>query len=161
MIEKFNLCGRYKSIDLLNLLSHFEENTNYDFYYTKDNSRYYITDLISLKNFLKTISTAYIAKEKDDYLGIITVWKGVSDDKVRYYIKLSAKTTKIASDLITVLLWNFNKELYVKIRKDSKFIEAFKQKNFRFIGARGSQILLNRKFIPNKINTRKEEHKDV
>ena len=127
------------------LLEFLIEHSDYDFYFTEDNNRIYVTDLKSLKKLLKNTSKIYIQKEKDDYIGCVLILKSFDKVQPRYYIKVCAKSTKIAKDILTVLLWDSKKELFIKLRKDSKFLNIFKEKGFRFQGSRGVQILLNRK----------------
>jgi hypothetical protein len=79
--------------------------------------------------------------------GVLSVWKSVGGDKIRYYLKLGALDEKTAEQLLTILLWNFTKDLYVKVRKDNKFLGVLKRKGFRFQAGRGSQVLLYRKYI--------------
>ena len=148
MIEKIIL--KKHDIESSLILEFLNTHDNYDFYFTESNIRYYVTDKYTLKKLLKGSTVAYCSKNKGDYKGLGLIWKGVGEDKVRYYVKLSAINHQTAKDLITVLLWNSNKELFVKIRKDSKFIDAFKQKGFKFIASRGIQILLNRKYVPHE-----------
>lgn len=144
MIEKLSL----KKNELLWLLDFIGEHNNYDFYYTQDNNRIYITDLRSLKKLLRNSLYVYVKKEKGDILGVILAWKSIGGGVTRFYVKILANSSKTAKDLLTVLLWNSDRDLFVKIRKDSKFLNVFKEKGFRFCGARGIQILLNRKSIP-------------
>ena len=120
---------------------------DYDFYITENNVRLYMTDKSNLKKFLRQSSLVFYKKEKGDYKGIIGVFKSIGGGKTRYYVKVAAVNFNTAKDLLTVLLWNFEKDLYIKIRKDSKFVSAFKNKGFRFRGGRRCQILLYRKFI--------------
>jgi len=156
MIEKLILRNRVECAGILEFLTN---NDNYDFYFTESNTRYYVTDEQSLKKLVKSCATGFCLKEKGDYQGLVLVWKGIGEHKVRYYVKLSAKNHKVAKDLITILLWNTNRDLFVKIRKDSKFIDAFKQKGFKFIASRGIQILLNKKYVPRvaKVFRKKED----
>lgn len=142
----------------LELVDYIAENSDYDFYFTKDNSRIYITDEKSLKQFLRETVQAYVYKDdRGDFQGIILVWKSIGAGTKRYYVKMNARSAKIATDLLTVLTWNFNRELFVKIKKDNKLTEAFKYKGFRFIGGRGAQILLQRKPIPFEFKTYDKE----
>lgn len=157
MIEKLNLNNRVEYDLALDFLSN---NDDYDFYFTKDNARIYITDKDSLKKFVRECSCGYVYKDRGDYKGIILVWKSDGGGKARHYVKLNAENEKVAIGLITVLLWNFSKELFVKIRKESKFMNAFKHKGFRFMGARGVQILLNKKIIPYQTRYKKEEERN-
>lgn len=141
------------------VLEFLANNENYDFYFTEANTRYYVTDIPSLKKLIKSSVCAYGLKERGDYQGIALIWKGIGENKVRHYIKLSATNSKVARDLLTVLLWNSNKDLFVKIKKDSQFLNVFKQKGFKFIASRGIQLLLYRKYIPRetKVYYKKED----
>ena len=140
------------------LTEFLNSNFNYDFYFTDNNSRIYANDKKSLKTFLKNSESVFVLKEKGDYKGIIMVWKSVGGGKTRHYVKVNAENNKIAKDLLTVLTWNSSRDLFVKLRKDSPFLTAFKQKGFRFAGGRGIQILLRRKYIkPAKKTKNKEE----
>ena len=150
MIEKLK-----KKPNYYELISFLIDSFNYDFYVTENNVRLYMTDIVNLKKFLKQTSVVYFEKEHGDYVGIIGIWKSIGGGKARYYIKLAAKDFNTAKKLLTVLLWNFEKDLYIKIRKDSEFVSAFKNKGFRFKGGRGVQLLLYRKYI----NKKKSEYR--
>ena len=149
MIEKFVLS---KNSKLAEIMQFIESNQDYDCYFTHDNTRTYITDEKSLKCFLRETICTYVYKENGNVGGLISVWKSMGGDVKRYYVKINAASAKIAQDLLTILTWNFNKELFIKIKKDSKFVEVFKYKSFRFIGGRGVQLLLQRK--PNEYEYR-------
>jgi hypothetical protein len=86
----------------------------------------------------------YTKKENGDYQGCILVLRSSGAGINRYYVKVVAKNSKIAEELVIVLIWNFHKELFIKMRKDNKFLSAFKKKGFRFQGSRGIQLLLKR-----------------
>lgn len=145
MIEKFP-SGNKKECHFL--CEFINDNFNYDFYYACDNERVYITDYQSLKKLLKQSRDIYYLKEKGTYVGIILTWKSVGGGTERHYVKVCARDSVVAKNLLTVLLWNTNKDLYLKVRKDNKFINVFKSKGFRFKGGRGIQILMHRKYKP-------------
>ena len=142
MIERLVLSKRSKLADLVNFI---DSKNDFDFYYTKDNTRTYITDEYSLRNFLRETVCNYVYKDQGTIKGIISVWPSIGGDIKRYYVKINADNPKIATDLFTILTWNFNKELFIKIKKDSKFVECAKYKGWRFCGGRGVQLLLQRK----------------
>ena len=142
MIEEFNTNSKIEYCWLLEFLN---GNVDYDFYYTHKNSRIYISDFKSLKNFLRQSERVFTLKENGMYVGIILVWKSFGGGKNRYYIKLNAKDARVARNLLTVLLWNTERKLFVKVRKDSPFLSVFKTKGFKFIAGRGIQTLLCRK----------------
>jgi hypothetical protein len=139
MIEAFypNKKTNYQS-----LLDFITADFDFDFYYTHDNSRIYISDIPTLKRYLKACRNIYVLQDCGDYLGLAMLWKSVGGGKQRYYIKVKAKTTNIAKNVITVLLWNTHQEVYAKVRKDNKFLQTFRNKGFRFLGGRGIQILM-------------------
>lgn len=142
MIESFRPT---KKTHLADLLSFIMTEFDYDFYYTHENSRIYISDVHSLKRLIKASSHIYVLEEKGDFVGIILLWKSVGGGKERHYIKVKAINAEVAKKLITILLWNIKKEVYAKIRKDNKFLPVFRNKGFKFLGGRGIQILLSYK----------------
>jgi len=133
------------------------DNYDYDFYITENNTRLYITDLKSLKNLFHQSHVMYSYIEHGELKGILSVWKSLGGGKTRYYIKIIGKSDKIGVKLLTVLLWNFDRDLYVKIRKHNKFVSIFRAKGFRFMGGRGVQILLFRK----KVKMRENNERDI
>ena len=141
MIQQLNKKRVNQKIDILDFLS---DNFNYDFYVTKDNIRYYINDNLNL--FLNESEPVLFYENCGDVEGVLGVWRGFGKDKKRHYVKICAKNVHVAKGLLTVLLWNSEfKNLFVKIRKDSEFVGIFREKNFRFKGGRGVQLLLHRK----------------
>jgi len=138
---------KQKKLNYSEAVAFLIEAFDHDFYITENNVRLYMTDKTNFKKFLKQSVKTYYLKEKGDYTGIIGVWRSIGGGKKRYYIKVAAKDFNTAKNLLTVLLWNFEGDLYIKLRKDSKFVSAFKNKGFRFKGGRGCQILLYRKFV--------------
>jgi hypothetical protein len=142
MIESFSVKKNTSLVELLNFL---KEDFDYDFYYTHENARIYISNLSNLKHLLKSSHYIYTLEEKGEYAGIVLLWKSHGGGKERYYIKLKATNPEVAKSLITVLLWNTRKEVYAKIRKDNKFLSTLRNKGFKFLGGRGVQVLLSYK----------------
>ena len=142
MIESFRL---KKNTHIAELLSFIMTDFDYDFYYTHENSRIYISDVYNLKRLIKASSHIYTLEENGNYAGIILLWKSIGGGKERYYIKIKAINAEVAKKLITILLWHIQKEVYVKIKKDNKFLSVFRNKGFKFLGGRGIQILLSYK----------------
>ena len=157
MITRLNKNNKKNYPWLLELL---QFNFDYDFYFTENNSRYYITDEITLKKLFRSSDDIYVTEKDGDYSGIILLWRSKSGMTNRYYVKLVAINTEVAKNLLTALVWNIDKEVFVKIRKNSKFLKVFKSKGFKFKGGRGVQILLKRKrYKSNKEKVIKEENK--
>ncbi len=114
---------------------------NEDFYLTENNQRLYVNNLDSLKSLLKNSHSIYY-EDRSQNKGIILVWKSFGGEKSRQYVKLIASNTETARGLITILLWNYDRDLFVKLKKDSSFISVFREKGFKFAGGRGSEVLL-------------------
>ncbi len=142
MIERVNTSNTTECSWLLEFLT---SNMDYDFYFTQDNTRIYITDVDNLRRLFKQSEHIFAVKENGDYVGLILVWKSEGGGKLRKYVKMNARNQKVARDLLTVLMWNCFDDLYFKVRKDSRLLPAIKQKGFRFEGGRGSQVLLRGK----------------
>jgi hypothetical protein len=148
MVESLNI--KKHQIGLNEFLKNYR---NDDFYLTEKDHRVFIRDEISLKKLLKSSIYSYVIEEKGDILGLIVLWKSVVEGLTKYYVKLNARDNDIAERLITNLVWNCDKEMRVKLSRYSKFLKAFYNKGFCFIGNRGtvknpgSEILLNYKRI--------------
>jgi|WetSurSiteA1Bulk_404760.scaffolds.fasta_scaffold01880_3 hypothetical protein len=147
MIQSFTSSKRITREFLLEFITSHE---SYDFYFSANGTRYYITDYLDLHRILKRSSYIFVDTQKGDYQGIIVLWK----DNNRYYVKIKAKNSKIAKGLLTVLLWAVNRDLYADLRRDNRFLWIFKQKGFRFIHEQGVQVTLFRK----KLEVKPDKH---
>ena len=112
-----------------------------DFYITKNNLRMFIKDnpnllFDCLKNGDKI---AY------DERGIAIVL-GFSDNMPRKYLKILTKDSKALEDLLQIVCWNVTYDLYIKIKKNNPIKDILIQYNFEFLGGRGKEILLVRKY---------------
>jgi hypothetical protein len=87
MIEPFRITKKTHLADLLNFIV---TDFDYDFYYTHENSRIYISDVYNLKRLIKSSSHIYTLEENGNYSGIILLWKSIGGGKERYYIKIKA-----------------------------------------------------------------------
>jgi hypothetical protein len=132
-----------KSDEFLDLLDIISNCKNEDFYLTENNQRIFIKDSETLKKLLSETEICFFENTPINQ-GIILIWRSHGGDKVRYYIKLIANNEETTRGLLTMLFWNFDKNIFLKIKKDSKFLHIFKEKGFKFIGGRGSEILLTR-----------------
>lgn len=154
----------YKKSDFFSLLEFVRRNLDDDFYVTNNNLRLPIKDENSLKIFLKESRNIMITYERGDVLGIIGLWKSIGNGICRYYVKHNSCDEKTADKLLTVFLWNNYRDLYIKIKKSSKFYKVFRNKQFNFKGDRGSQTLLiysKSNLGHNKINRGKRENVDI
>lgn len=131
-----------------------------DFFLTENNQRIRIDSEKTLKKLFRNCSHVYHLEENGESQGVIAVWKSKGNDVERSYVKISAKNSEDARKLITVLLWNFRKELYVKLRKNSPFTHVFKSKGFRFEHGRGLQNLMKRDKSLFQLKNTFEDRKD-
>jgi hypothetical protein len=146
--------------DLVSLVECIKTNKEEDFYLTENNQRIYVETIKQLKKLIKDSTHVYYETNDCEINGLILVWKSKGGDLVRNYVKVSAKNPIEAEKLLTLLLWNFKNELYVKLRKGSPLINVFRGKGFHFEGGRGSQVLLKKeKFVNRNENVVKEENK--
>lgn len=145
MIEKFNGSSTHYN-ELLYIISNC--NTE-DFYLTENNERVFINNKVNLKKLIKQSYQIYFLNDYDmERFGVILVWKSVGGETIRNYVKVVSNSYEATRDLITALLWNYNNEIYTKIKKDSSILKAFYSKGFRFEGGRGTQVLLKRTKSP-------------
>ncbi len=128
--------------DLFSLWNFLKHNVHSDFYLTENNRRVFITDYKSFKRILSQSHSIFVSKEGSDINGIIMLWKGSGGSTQRCYIKINAINENIADKLLTVLLWDTNKEIYIKIKKFSPYLPVFRDKRFNFLGGRGKELLL-------------------
>lgn len=115
-----------------------------DFYSTQDNIRILLRDNIDvLFNYLKKGSK--IAYELDNEKGLALILK---EKGFRTYIKILTRDEKLATNLLKIVNWNISEDLYVKLHKNNPLIKVFQRNGYTFIGNRGSEVLLSRKYIP-------------
>lgn len=126
-----------------------------DFYSTKENIRISLRDNPDeLFNYIKKGSK--IVYEPDNESGIALVLK---EKGFRTYIKILTKDENLASDLLKMINWNTKTDLYAKIKKNNPLLKVFQRNQYQFVGNRGQEILLMRKYIarPESHNGKDEE----
>jgi len=144
MIQRYNKKNQWLSSSIVDLTTKYPN----DFYITKNNIRHAVKDEKDLNILLNQSTDAYYSENNDDIDGMVLVWKSVINDSKRYYVKLVASSKAVAKKLLTVLVWNSDKDLWIKIDKQSPYLSLFlynKIIKFDFYGDRGSQLLLHRK----------------
>lgn len=134
------------SNDLLNLIGT-------QVYVTKDKKRKTITTVSDLKLLMRESCYAIRKEEKDCSTAVLFVWKSNDFNVSRNYVKIAYKDIIDVDDLLMVLNWNFNKEVYIKLDRNSPLIDSFRKKGFKKCHDRGDEILLCRSsntkhFIP-------------
>lgn len=135
MIEHYS--SKEHLVSLLDYLSDVED----DFYITEDNKRITVNNRVMLIKLLKQSSSPKIIVDKD-VKGFCVIWKSVGNNVPRHYIKMSVTSVTAADQLLTSILWNEFKPLYIKLKKDSPYLNLFKSKGFIFQGDRGKEVLL-------------------
>ena len=141
MIQRINMANKRKYSSFLDFIQEIHDS---DFYSTKDNNRVYIEDIQSLRELFRNSRDAFELESNGECRAFCLVWKSKGGDTIRHYLKLIAKDSKAASDLLRGFLWNVNLELFTKVNKHHKFLDVYKKYGFKFIGGRGKQILLKR-----------------
>jgi len=135
MVENFS------TRDHLSVLLDYLHTCEDELYITEDNKRVQVDSLIMLNKLLKQSSNPRIIVNKN-VEGFCVIWKSVGNNVPRHYIKMSVINQKAADQLLTTILWHEFKPLYVKLKKDSPYLNLFKSKGFIFQGDRGKEILL-------------------
>jgi len=148
LIKQYNQTSQ-SLFDILDVIKSFKES----FYFTENNERIFVTDEHLLKKLLR--QSAHIFYEDNDInSGLVLVWKSKSSELTRYYVKLLANNEDTARRLLTLLLWNTKKDLFIKIKKDSLYLKPLRQKRFEFSGGRGSELLLKKRFVFSENNSK-------
>lgn len=128
-----------------------------DFYVTKDNIRIGIRENSDiLFNYLQKGDVIVYEENNENGLALVTGW---SDKASRKYVKLLSKDEHLASNLLKIINWNANIDLYAKLKKNNPLIKVFQRNGYSFKGDRGSEILLMRQYIyhPQKDYKKDEE----
>ena len=136
MISNLVLSKRINN-DLVNFIGN-------QLYITKDKKRRTIRTLSDLKLLMRESSFAIRKEEKGCTTAVLFVWKSNDFNVSRNYVKIAYKDIIDVDDVLMVLNWNFNKELYIKLDKNSPLIDSFRKKGFKRCHDRGDEVLLCR-----------------
>ena len=140
LVTNFN----YSENEFADLWLYLKHHVHPDFYLTENNRRVFITDIKSLKRFINQSSDILVSRNKE-IDGVIALWKGLGGITKRKYIKINSVSSSISDKLLTSIIWNTNYDLYMKIKKDSPYLNTFRRKRFDFVGGRGQELLLIKK----------------
>lgn len=148
--------GKLSKKEEIIILTHLEEieDAFRDFYITKNNLRLFLKDNPEL------LSESLKAGDKlvyGDEEGLIFI-TGWSDNSPRKYVKILAIDGNSADRLLKAMAWEIKTDLYIKIKKNNPLLAILKKNNYRFIGDRGLEVLLCKKYIPQ--NNNKERNHD-
>ena len=112
--------------DLLEIINNYKSE---DFYFTENNQRNFVENEKELKKILKVTHHIYYEYDiETNKKGLILVWKSFGGEINRSYVKVVADSADTVRRLLTILLWNYSQELYIKVKKDSPFVRAFRAK---------------------------------
>ena len=117
-----------------------------DFYCTKDNVRIPLRDNPDvLFSYLNKGDVIAYEQDNEKGIGLVTGW---SDRSPRKYVKILTKDEHLAGNLLKIINFNANIDLFAKLKKYNPLIKVFNRNGYIFMGDRGSEILLCRKFLP-------------
>jgi hypothetical protein len=133
-----------EKIDIIILMEELKDFYG-DFYLTKNNLRLYIKE--NLESLFKTIKKGDKVIIGKEGLAIIT---GYADHNPRKYVKLLTKDLIVAEKLLKFINWNFEIELYAKLKRNNPLLNSFYKNGFNFCGGRGKEVLIMRKKMENK-----------
>ena len=128
-----------------------------DFYVTSNNIRIPIRDNPDvLFDYLNKGDVIAYEENNENGLAFVTGW---SDKAFRKYVKVLTKDEHLASNLLKIINFSANIDLYAKLKKNNPLIKVFQRNGFSFKGDRGSEILLMRQYIyhPQKLHSKDEE----
>ena len=123
-----------KSKDQSNFI-YYCQNKDNDFYITKDNKRFYLTDIKIAKQVfndcLKHNDKCFV-KEEHDVIKAIMLIVGYKDKFPRKYIKVLSKNKKNFEDLFSYLQWQNLKDLFIKVKIYNKNFVKYDEKIKRY-----------------------------
>lgn len=119
-----------------------------DFYITRDNKRKFLNNLEVadqvFNDVIKRGDLCYISEDKT-INGILLI-VGFSDKAPRKYLKIHADNLKVVNGLLRVLNWNYEGEVFLKIKKTNPVFKLLRKYRFRMIGNRGKEVLFSKQF---------------
>jgi len=136
---------------------------------TKDNKRKTVRTWSDIKSLARECCFAIRKEDKGETTAVLFVWKSnaftgpIGLNVTRNYVKIAYRNLVDADDCLMVLNWNFNKEVYIKLDKNSPLINSFRQKGFKRCHDRGDEVLLCRSsndkrfFVPYKEGDNEDE----
>jgi len=145
--EKRNMIYRLKlknSLDIYYLVNEVKDKYE-DFYITKDRERIFLKDLNIIKKIVKHQEIYGIFD--NDLKAIMMIYR---EKGFRPYLKILSKSKKYIYNLLSYLFWNFNEEIFIKLKKENPLattISRFRihrKLGFKFAGNRGTEILFKK-----------------
>lgn len=125
-----------------------------DCYITRQNLRLFLKENVNLLFEGLSKGDKLLYEENEGFIFI----DGYSDKAPRKYLKILTKNDEATNRLMKLLQWNIKEDLFVKIKKNNPIKRVLERNGFRFVGDRGKELLLCRKYIPSRPITPKEEN---
>lgn len=138
MIEKLKIKNK---IDIYEFLSRVNDRFE-DFYLTENKERKF------LKNNWLLIEKVLLKQEVYGLFsnGLKAIMIIVREKGFRPYVKLLAENSKYTIDFLKFLKWTyFEKDLYMKLKKENPLSETIKKTGFVMVGDRGRELLFFKK----------------
>jgi hypothetical protein len=138
MIEKLRIKNKLDVYDfLIRINDKFE-----DFYITKENGRHFLKNNWSLIEEVLEKHEVYGLNSK----GLRAILIIIHDKGYRPYVKLLTENSKYTIDMLKWLKWNyFEKDLYIKVKKENPLSSMIIKTGFIKIGDRGRELLFFKK----------------
>jgi hypothetical protein len=111
-----------------------------DFFITKNNLRLFIHDNTEL--FFSCLNNGDKIVFGEEGIAFVT---GFSDKSPRKYLKILVKQPEDAQKLVSLINWNLDIELFVKLKVNNPIVEVLKKIGFEFMAGRGKEVLLIQK----------------
>jgi hypothetical protein len=114
-----------------------------DFYSTSQNIRISLRDNPDeLFKYIKKGSQLVYEPDNENGIALVLKEKGF-----RTYVKILCKDEDLAGSLLKIMNWNVKCDLYAKIKKNNPLLKVFQRNQYQFLGNRGQEVLLMRKYL--------------
>lgn len=123
-----------------------------DFYITQNNLRLPIRENLNLLYKLLREGDKIIFEEDGESIAVIL---GYAEKSSRKYLRILSKNNKTLDKLLKGIDWNITDDIYCKIKKKNYTKEILLKNKYKFIGNRGSEVLLVKQGVNYNGNTRK------
>jgi len=133
--------GVDKKIDVYDFLERVDDKFQ-DFYLTEDKNRKFLKKDWSLIHKILIKQEVY-GLENNGLKAILII---VREKGYRPYVKLLAENSKYTIDMLKWLKWNyFEKDLYMKLKKENPLSQTIIKTGFIKVGDRGRELLFFKK----------------
>lgn len=110
-----------------------------DFYLTSNNLRLYVRE--NLEILFELLEKGDKIVYCNEGIGIVN---GYADKFKRKYVKLLTNNFKTGDEILQLIIWDSEQNLWVKLKKNNPLLEVFKNNGFLYVQNRGQEELLTR-----------------